>query len=224
MLLSIFRTAWLRRVPMLSAPARLTLLLSLAALLAGGAAAANGRLDLFQEDGPFETVQALVLLVAMGVALLAVRRNGPDAPWAYGLAWICLAGALRELDTEHMTWLPQALAAATSGRGRTITLALALLPWLLLILQQRQRHGPTLGPWLRSGAGRLLGWGLAMIVWSQLADRYLKTPAGHWIEEQLELLGFLLLLQLALHMAIEPWRAARSNGPSGHEGSQLPDS
>jgi len=224
MLLSTIRSAWLRRVPMLSAPARLTVLLSLVALLAGGAAAVNGRLDLFQEDGPFETIQALVLLAAMGVALLVVRRMGPDAPWAYGLAWICLAGALRELDTERMLSLPDALAAATSGRGRTVTLALALLPWLLLIVQQRRRHGPTLGPWLRSPAGRLLGWGLLMIVWSQLADRYLKTPAGHWIEEQLELLGFLLLLQLALQMALRSWQPAGARHMERHGGTQVPDS
>lgn len=192
----------------LSTPARLTVTLGLLALLAGLTAAFNGRLDLFQENAPFETVQALVLLVAMLAALLAVRRNGADAPWAYGLAWLCLAGALRELDTERMPGLPEALVAATSGRGRTITLTLALLPWLPFFLRQRQRHGPTLGRWLRSGAGRLLGWGLALIVLSQLADRYVKTAAGHWIEEQLELLGILLLLQLALHMATRPWRTA----------------
>jgi hypothetical protein len=209
---------------MLSAPARLTVMLSLATLLAGGIAAVNGRLDLFEEAGPFETVQALVLLVAMVVALLAVRPLGPEAPWAYGLAWICLAGALRELDTERMPWLPQALAAATSGRGRTITLALALLPWLLLILRQRRRHGPTLGPWLGSGAGRLLVWGLAMIVLSQSTDGYLQTPAGQWTEEQLESLGFLLLLQLALHMALRSWEPAGSRGRDRHGGTEVPDS
>jgi hypothetical protein len=153
----------------------------------------------FDEDGPIENLQALVVLVAFVLSLWQARGERREGRVILlGLAAMYLACCVREVELRN-TGAPDWLAWPTYGAGQNVVIIAIFAAFALYLLKRRRvvpaamrvLLAPRCGFYLVAAAV-LFASGIAEAV-----ERSFGEPA-EILEEWLELNGYLLFLLASL--------------------------
>lgn len=145
------------------------------------------------ENGPLETVQAIVLALAMVAFLAAAAQRGSQRLILSSLGLLSYSFVLRELDVERFA-LPDALIFIGSGVGRNVSLALAFLAFLLYAASKFSYYKKACWLFLRSRPGILLMVGGLLLFLGDLFENSHFITHNVYFEETAELCGYVFML------------------------------
>lgn len=180
----------------------------------------QGHVHLYAENGLIESLQAGLAAVACVIYLATVAfEKRPDRLLLLFCALLCYAFFVREVDVETFD-VPRALVLIASGKGRTLSLAVAVAAiCLYAALTDAARYAKAAVQFLRSRPGVLLMAGGVFLVIGELAEKTPLIPQHVFVEEMAELLGYVLILLSSIsanaYLSGMSIRSLRSGGARG---------
>lgn len=149
---------------------------------------------LHEENGLFENIQVLLLVITMAVfALQSIVRKNSHRVFPLAGSFLCMVFVLRELDVEKLD-VPQIFIVLGSGTGRNVLMvALGVLLLIYAILNFRSIRVFVPQFFFETSSLTILA-GLLFLVSGGLFDKEaIETVHYQFYEEILEVTGYYLM-------------------------------
>lgn len=153
-----------------------------------------GNTTVYAENGPIESLQAILLATSCIVFLLPVVLNRePGKLIPLFLALLCYSFLVRELDVERLN-VPDFVKFIGSGIGRNTTLAVGFISLLTYAGTRFSYYKNASIQFLKSRPGILLMLGGLLMVVGGVCEKSHSIPQHAFFEEFFELWGYVFIL------------------------------
>lgn len=152
----------------------------------------------YEENGPIEALQAIVLAAScLGFLSSVVRKGQGGKAILLFCSLLCYSFVLRELDVERFD-VPAVIKLVGSGAGRNATLAVAFSALLIYVASRFSRYRKALLLFLREKPGILLMAGGLFLFAGDIFEKSHGIIHYGFFEEIFELYGYGFILWSAL--------------------------
>ena len=153
---------------------------------------------IYGENGPLETLQAILLAISCLVFLApVVLKKGQEKLIPLFLSLLCYSFTLRELDVERLN-VHDAVKFLGSGIGRNTTLAVAFMTILVYAGFNFSYYKRAALLFIKSRPGILLLTAGLLLFVAELFEKSHSISHNAFYEEIIELCGYFFILASAL--------------------------